>query len=235
MRRFLLIIPLLALGGFLRAEGTFEQGNTAYQEGNYDAAREVYENLVAAGNGGLALSYNLGNTYFRLGQMGLARLWYERALEAAPRDEDTRHNRNLVRERVGETETESFGLQDLTGILWGVATGINVIFFTLLCLGLFRDWEWVWWGRWVAGILLAILLMAAVSAQRQTSIPYGVILTARAEARTGPSDQEKVGFIAPEGHRVVLLGSLNDWVQIGVPAKGLKGWVPKNTVEPVNP
>jgi tetratricopeptide (TPR) repeat protein len=235
MKQFLVLSLFLSLGGGLWAEGkgTFEQGNNAYREGKFESARDIYEGLVAQGNGGLALSYNLGNVYFRLGQMGLARLWYERALEASPRNEDALYNRNLLCERVGETEPERFGLRGLAGTLWVVATGINVLFFTLLCIGLFRDGEWVWWGRWGTGILLVVAFAGAVAAQRQASVRYGVILSDRAEARTGPSGQEKVGFIAPEGHRVVLLGTINDWVQIGVPTKGLKGWVEKDAVEPV--
>lgn len=83
------------------------------------------------------------------------------------------------------------------------------------------------------GLLFAILLTGAIAAQRQMSVRYGVVIADRAEARTGPSAQEQVGFVAPEGHRVVLLDRLNDWVQIGVPAKGLKGWVLSNAIEPV--
>lgn len=235
MRRYIFLLPILGLVGALCAKSTelFEQGNKAYQAGDFATAKERYEGLAKEGNGGLALSLNLGNTYYRLGQMGQARLWYERALEAAPRDEDARYNRDIVRERVGEKETETDGLRSLAGLLWILASVANVLFFALLAWGLSRESEWIWWGRWVLGLLFAILLTAALAAQRQMSVRYGVVIVDRAEARTGPSAQEQVGFVAPEGHRVVLLDRLNDWVQIGVPAKGLKGWVSHTAVEPV--
>ena len=234
-KQFYLILVVLVLAGnlFAKSSELFEQGNKAYQAGDFATAKDRYEGLVKEGNGGLALSLNLGNTYYRLGQMGRARLWYERALEAAPRDEDARYNRDIVRERVGEKETDTDGLRSVAGILWILASVANVLFFALLALGLSREGEWIWWGRWVLGLVFAILLTVALAAQRQMSVRYGVVIVDRAEARTGPSAQEQVGFVAPEGHRVVLLDRLNDWVQIGVPAKGLKGWVQSNAIEPV--
>lgn len=235
MRRYFFLFAGLVLAGnlFGKTAELFEQGNKAYQAGDFATAKERYETLAKEGNGGLALSLNLGNTYYRLGQMGRARLWYERALEAAPRDDDARYNRDLVRDRVGEKETANDGLRSLVGLLWILAGAANLLFFALLAWGLSRESEWIWWGRWVLGLLFAILLAAALAAQRQMAVRYGVVIVDRAEARTGPSAQEQVGFVAPEGHRVVLLDTLNDWVQIGVPAKGLKGWVPRTVLEPV--
>ncbi|MBK8575413.1 MAG: tetratricopeptide repeat protein [Elusimicrobia bacterium] len=237
MRRRFLFFSLFVFSASVFGAGqkAFEQGNKAYQTGDFNAAKENYERAVAEGNGGLALSYNLGNTYYRLGKMGLARLWFERALESAPRDDDARYNRDVVRERVGETETDTVEFQGLSGALWIAVSAANLLFFLLLALGLYRETEWIWWGRWVLGLLFAIFLIAALAAQRQMSVRYGVVIVDRAEARTGPSAQEQVGFVAPEGHQVVILDRLNDWVQIGVPTKGLKGWVSGNTVEHVRP
>ena len=107
MRRVFLLLPLLVLAGnlFGKTSELFDQGNKAYQAGDFATAKERYEGLVKVGNGGVALSLNLGNTYFRLGELGQARLWYERALEAAPREEDARYNRDIVRERVGDRKS----------------------------------------------------------------------------------------------------------------------------------
>ncbi len=235
-RRYLFLFCLfLSPGVYGGGQEVFDQANKAYQQGDFAAALEGYERLTSAGTGGVSLCYNLGNTYYRLGNMGRARLWYERALEAAPRDEDARYNRDLVRERVGETEAANDGFRELSGALWAAVSAANLLFFVLLGLGLYRETEWIWWGRWFTGILLAVLLSTAFAAQRQASVRLGVITVDRAEARTGPSAQDQVGFVAPEGHRVVLLDRLNDWIQIGVPAKGLKGWVDRNTVEPIRP
>ncbi len=233
MKRALMVGWFVIFSAVVRGADLFELGNAAYQAGDYKTAQGHYEALVAEGRGGAALYYNLGNVYYRLGQMGRARLWYERALDAAPRDEDARFNRDLVRERVGETETAGDGLGSLSGAVWAAATAVNVLFFGLLAVGLYREEEWIWWGRWALGLLWVGVFAAAVAAQRHASVSYAVVVDARAEARTGPSAQEQVGFVAPEGHRVVLLDTLNDWVQIGVPAKGLKGWVPTNSIETV--
>jgi SH3-like domain-containing protein len=61
-----------------------------------------------------------------------------------------------------------------------------------------------------------------------------VVVAAQVEARTGPSAAERVGFLVPEGQRVAWLETSGEWVQIGLPEKGLKGWVPAGAVEPVD-
>jgi hypothetical protein len=67
----------------------------------------------------------------------------------------------------------------------------------------------------------------------QAARPEAVVVAARVEARTGPSAAERVGFLVPEGQRVAWLEASGDWVQIGLPEKGLKGWVRADAVAPV--
>ncbi len=215
------------------AQKLFQDANKAYASGDFAAARDLYEDIVRQGMDGAALDYNLGNTYFRLGQVGRARLLYERALARSPADDDIRYNRDLLQQRIGETPETADGLGGLAGLLWGLTSVANVAFFALLGIGLFRESETLWWGRWLAGIFLALFLTASLAAGRQAAERRGVILVPRAEARTGPSPEESVGFVIPEGQRVVLLEVINDWIQVGLPGKGLKGWVPRDSVEAV--
>jgi tetratricopeptide (TPR) repeat protein len=132
-------LALFVLGAWGRAEESplplFEQGNVAYQKGDFVAARDLYEKTVAEGWGGAALFYNLGNTYFRLGQWGRARLWYERAWREDRRDEDIRYNRDLVRRQVGDMEEGTDRVIGWSGVLWGVTGLVQLIFFGGLMWG----------------------------------------------------------------------------------------------------
>ena len=215
-------------------EDLFTQGNEAYAQGNFAQARDLYERIAGQRHASAELSFNLGNAYYRLGQLGKARLWYERAAAQRPGDEDVRHNRSLVRAQAQEPD-EDDGFRRLAGwlpfLLWALFA-VNAVFFALLGVGLFRSDEWGWWGRWVSGILLALMLALALVARSQRE-PRGVVVEHRVEVRTGPGPDYRVGFIVPEGQSVVLFESDNDWRQVGVPEKGLKGWVPSAAVEPV--
>jgi hypothetical protein len=76
---------------------SFSAGNAAYEAGDYHAAIERYMEVADAGVVHRDLYYNLGNAFFKSGDMGHAVLWYERALALDPRNDDIRANLAVVR------------------------------------------------------------------------------------------------------------------------------------------
>ncbi|MCB2188481.1 MAG: tetratricopeptide repeat protein [Deltaproteobacteria bacterium] len=103
-----------------RLELTFNLGAAAYCQGDYPAALEAFRTAAKSPNQALAnrAAYNLGNTYFRLGEKELARdpeetvrQWrlalaaYGRALKLNPADSEADHNREVVRDRLADLET----------------------------------------------------------------------------------------------------------------------------------
>ena len=66
--------------------------NRDYNEGRYQKAIEGYLRLFDSGYVNGHLYYNLGNAYFRSGQLGRAILNYKRAELLIPRDADLNFN-----------------------------------------------------------------------------------------------------------------------------------------------
>jgi tetratricopeptide (TPR) repeat protein len=228
-----LILALsLSVAAFAAAPELFDSANASYEKGDFTAARDAYEGLIGQGLGGFSLYYNLGNTYYRLGQVGRARLWYERALRENPRDEDARYNLDLVRSQIQDQEPGSHALPRLGSGALKALPPLNLLFFILLGLALFREEEWLWWARWIAGLLFAAALALAAVTSSQRNQVHGVVLESRAEVRAGPGTDYRVAFTVPEGRKVVIL-SAGEWLEIGVPEKGLKGWARKASVEPI--
>jgi len=75
----------------------FTEANELYTEGDFEGAERLYLRLEQAGVVDKDLYYNLGNTYYRLGRIGKAVLYYRRAQSLAPRDEDLKANLKLLR------------------------------------------------------------------------------------------------------------------------------------------
>ena len=73
------------------------KGNKFYRDGSYEKAIDEYGQLVNEGYFGTSLFYNLGNSYYRVGKIGYAILYYEKALKLSPSDEDVQHNLNFAR------------------------------------------------------------------------------------------------------------------------------------------
>ena len=105
-----ILAALLVMAPLARAQATdtpaqlFERANAAYEAGNYGAAVEDYEKVAAAGVVAPDLFYNLGNAYFKQGELGRAVLWFERARRLAPRDADVRDNLDLTRSLLRDQE-----------------------------------------------------------------------------------------------------------------------------------
>lgn len=74
----------------------FVRGNQLYEAGDFEEAAAIYEETVARGAVSSDLYYNLGNAYYKSGNLGRAVLNYERALRLAPRDADAWANLKLV-------------------------------------------------------------------------------------------------------------------------------------------
>ena len=75
----------------------WKSAEEAYATGDFAGAARHYESLVSSGASSPSLFYNLGNAYYRGGNIGKAVLNYERALKLDPSDADARHNLELAR------------------------------------------------------------------------------------------------------------------------------------------
>lgn len=66
----------------------------------------MYLNVIQQQGASAKLYYNLGNSYYRLGEMGNAILAYERALRLDPSDDDVRNNLAFVNARITDRPGE---------------------------------------------------------------------------------------------------------------------------------
>jgi tetratricopeptide (TPR) repeat protein len=85
-------------------QSLFAAGNAAYEAGAYADAVDRYQQVAAAGIVHADLYYNLGNAYFKTGDLGRAVLWYERALRLTPRGDDVSANLAMVRSMLRDQQ-----------------------------------------------------------------------------------------------------------------------------------
>ena len=81
-------------------EQLWDRANTAYINGDFHAAAEFYEQILARGLSSMKLYYNLANACFKEGQLGKSILFYHRALRLAPGNDDIRHNLSVAEART---------------------------------------------------------------------------------------------------------------------------------------
>ncbi len=246
----LLVALVLAPPRAARADRTDEawrRGNEAYLRGDYAAAVAAYEELDRQGLVSADLAFNLGDAYYRQGNLGRAIWSFERAAALDPDDEDTRYNltqaRKLADRRVHDkiegADRDPVWMRAVAAL--GPAT--ETWLFVSLYLGFFVALGALWLRRQrgdhtrallaatasilAAGALLSGLLLAGRALLDR--IPFGVILPDAVAVREGADTNYRTSFELHAGLRVRLLDRDQEWLRIRLP-NGLEGWVREQDV-----
>lgn len=222
-------------------QALFSEANQLFEKGDVDRALDQYQSLIRQGFEGTALFYNLGNIYYRKGERGRAILWYERAKSRAPRDADIQFNLSLAKSHLRD-EKESV-IQNTVFYFTNWELGWFVTFLMWVFFGLWGakiiGWAkgdlWLSLVLWFTGVLLVPSLVWFVVNTSWRGQPVAIVTTPPGEVRNGPGGDYAVGFTVPEGSKVLVLNQRPEWVQIGVPQQGLKGWIPAAEVEFIEP
>ncbi len=82
----------------------FYQANASYEQKDYAKALENYNRILGMGLESGALYYNIGNSFFKMGKMGYAILFYEKARRFIPQDSDLRANLTYARSLIADSE-----------------------------------------------------------------------------------------------------------------------------------
>jgi tetratricopeptide (TPR) repeat protein len=223
------------------------QGNDHYQEGRFQEALSAYEGILESGFESPDLYYNLGNAYFKLGDLGGSILNFEKALSLRPRDADTRANLGLARSlTVDEIEPlPRFWVLSLLswwteflprgGLILTVVLAY-LLMATGLCVRILsRSPKPRELGTWVlAGSGIAFLLFGSTLLAREGFLggsDRGVIMVEEVAVQSAPSNEGDLTlFHVHEGTTVRLDQRTEEWNEI-VLEDGRVGWVPSGTME----
>jgi tetratricopeptide (TPR) repeat protein len=225
-------------------EELMNQGNKQYQNSNYQEAIETYRQIVSQGYESTALYYNLGNAYFKQNELGLAILYYEKALELSPGDEDILHNLEIANARtVDEIEQvpqlfifewwDSL-LAALTVSGWTlVVTIFYVVLLSLIGLYLLTKSFILKKNAFIGAAVVLVLLIfsatvMAAKIHKVNSEDYGVLIEDTVTAKVSPDSKSSDAFVIHEGIKFEIEDNLDEWRKIRL-ADGKVGWIPQNS------
>ena len=244
----LLLLPFgLQAQSLSYPDSLWKAGVEAYTRGEFASALKDWQDVQATGLMSEELYYNLGNAYFKDGQIAPAILWYERALRLDPSDKDVRYNleyaRALTQDKIEEVP-EIFFKQWRHAICYLLPSNtwaaIGLVFLALLvgCALLFLLGSSSGQRRlgFFAGIVcLLITLLGWDFAQWQRSEArrqdVAIVMRPVSSIKSSPSAEgAKDLFILHEGTRVQILDNVGGYAQIEI-ADGRQGWIPGGDLE----
>ena len=183
--------------------------------------------------------YNLGNSYARAGEWGLAALNYERAGLLAPNDPDIHANLAYVRAaaHVPMAPQRGYARLVLTAspslAAWLGAAGIVLIGVGLVIGRMTRRRRWLCRAAIALGVV-QLSLMASNALLQWPHMQEAIVLIDQTAAHTAPASMADTVFVLRETQSVRLMGEYGTFVLVRTPA-GLSGWVSRANVSAVVP
>lgn len=225
----------------------FDSANATYESGDYALALEQYEGILTT-HRHFETEFNAGNAAFKLGELGRARLHYERATLLQPSNENLEANLALLKSRVVDRITPIPQL--------GLSTWLS----SWVSPGRIRGWvlwtlfwwtaAWAIWGlRWrknsrdsratLAFLGAASLTLGVVglwgtreSNLKAQSPSQLVVMNDRVDVLSTPSSSGTVLFQLHEGALACILDQTSGWAEIQLD-NGNVGWIPTYATEDV--
>lgn len=222
------------------ADEAFLAANKAYNAGHYEQAAQQYEAIVADGVESAALYYNLGDAYFRMGELGRSVLNFERARRLNPGDKDIRENLEFV---YSKTEDQIQPLPQFFVVRWWNAVNsltsthgwanVTLVALLLACASaavFFLSREYLWRkGSFVASVCFGVILVLAVAntasaGHKATTRQEAVVTAPMVEVKSSPDRGSVDKFVLHEGTKVQISDHVDNWIRIKI-ADGNRGWV----------
>ncbi len=249
-KRYISILLFLSLfAQVLHSQDTnkdkFYQGVTFFTAGSYKEALQVWTEIYNTGYRSADLEYNIANAYFKMNNIPLAILFYERAYLLKPADENINYNLQVARTLNVDRFQE---IPELFFIRWYNFTAlfmstnswarISIISFIicLLFLSLYiysaRHRHKVI-GFWLAIFFMVLSLSSFSFASRNRSLVYNshkaIITMPQISGKSSPDKSGTDLFILHEGTKVTVDDKVGDWYEIRL-SDGNKGWIPVNSI-----
>lgn len=219
-----------------------------YKKEKYTEAAAAYEKLLQSKEGvSAALYYNLGNAYYKLDNIPLAILNYERALLLEPGDGDIRANLALARGKTVDKVTppsEMFFVtwwhnmcNSMSSYTWCI---FAVVCFVLMLLGvlaymfvpqlLVRKI-----GIYGAMVLLFLVVIANFAAYSQNEAfanrNSAIIIAPAVSVKSSPNETSTDLFLIHEGSKVEILdATMKQWREVKF-EEGKQGWISLSAIE----
>ncbi|MBP9582656.1 MAG: tetratricopeptide repeat protein [Ignavibacterium sp.] len=225
-----------------------QKGNVYYKNNQYQLAIDEYDKLIKQGYQGTSLYYNLGNAHYRLGNVGYAILYYEKALKLSPNDEDVKHNLELARINIKdkvETLPPFFIFNIWESVLaslsvsgWTVFVYIVFILLLLCVIAYFfsrtstQQRISFFSGVGVFAVLILAIILLAVKMNKEFNIKDGIIVSNVVTVKSSPDNSSKDEFIVHEGLKIRLEDKVDNWVKIRL-ADGKLGWIPEENLKQI--
>lgn len=216
-------------------ESLFLKANNAYSENEFETAIHLYDSILDKEFISAELYYNLGNSHFKMQNLGLAILYFEKAIKIDPKNQDIKHNlefcNNLILDKY-KAQT----INPITEVLYQnqspnryalIASALFFITILLAFIYIFKSFNSkIFFSLFT--LLFTIGTIFSILGYQQhkfnTNNTFGIITSTIVNVKSEPNLSAKKSFILHEGSKIELLESNNEWTKINFDSDKI-GWI----------
>lgn len=237
-----LFVIVFSLPLFAQNETLFEEGNRAYNEGDYATAINKYEQILENGETSSELFYNLGNAHYRANNLAPSIYNFEKALQLDPNDTDIQNNlaiaQNMVVDDVEEAQetgvsriwndaVSSLGYNEWAWIAITFAVFFSILFL-LYYISTKSGLKRTFFTFSMLSLLVALITLIFAFQQKDqfTNDNYAIIFSSQAPVYAEPTLRSDEIFVLHEGTKIEVLETYQNWIKFQL-GNGIQGWMDK--------
>lgn len=224
----------------------YNEAGKLYQEGRFQEALHLYEDLVGKGIQNPDIYYNASNAVYRTGGLGKAVLYLERALKLAPSDRDALANHTFLnsikkdKEPADDNPIVEFMSSRYRAVNLNDALAISGVSFAFMMVAATIGLFVVSWRRKIV-IVVAVVFGCAFIASSGMALhkvhsgkttTEAVIMVDEADAYSGPGEENTKIFTIHEGTKVVIERTQGGWNLVRLKS-GAGGWIKSDAMEKI--
>lgn len=238
----ILVLALVTSAGAVDVtDSLFGEGNRAFENNDYPAAIDLYLSATDQGVESAALYFNLGNAYFKAGDLGRAVLYYHRAHRLAPTDEDLIHNQEFARQ-FSTVQMEGVQLNPINSFMQSLVSSYRLdtlawaasAVFVLFCLLLI--WRFgLGYSNSPQRVSTVVVMIVLLGISGLTTFKYrtdyltrwAVVVAPDSRVLSGPNERAELEFEGSPGLVVEIVAETGDYYNVLFENKR-RGWVKKS-------
>lgn len=220
---------------FTEANGIYVQASKLIAAKNTEEASQKlkeavlqYETILSNGFKNGQIYYNLGNAYYRQGELGRAVLNYRKAQRLMPRSADLDANLRLAKSAIEDKELSNeipvvikrmffwfFILSRNELILLSVSLYLVLMMLTLSLIIL----KYPWLKRLVIGFsacLFVAVVSTGIKIYEEQGVRHGVVVATKCQVRYGPGEEYEPKFEIHNGAECIVEDEKNGWYKVYV-------------------
>ncbi len=227
---------ILLMLSFFFCTMSFADSNQAlisYNNGNYQESLQYYQSMDNDSKTSGEWLFNVGNIYYKLGEVGKAIFYFKKALEVLPRDGDVKHNLEMIEKKIIDKveDKRSFFVKSMSlKALFNFKEQIFIaaIFFFIgvmsIIVRIYKKTESLLLMV-ITSFLLSFFVSVFVLKDYLLKQDIGVVIKKEAVVKSSTGSSGVELFVLHEGSSCFLLKEeLDDHLLIEL-ADGKKGWI----------